>query len=361
MSSTSYGGVESTTLPDTLPSEDNLLPALDDDIEISFVDDPVPPAPAQQQEQRRGQNEDDDREAPYASSDLDDIENPKIKDRIMRERRLREEAEARATREIEKTEAALLASEKQKLAIQKDAFKLSLDGVDVRIKTAREALKMARQDGDTNAETDIEAHLSELTGIRANIEGQMGRLPSDADLDRAYHEHVSERRASRPQQSLRQDGVQPLNDKAGRWKSNNGWMDDSSRTAENAALLAINNQLVKEGYDANDDQFFTELSRRMAKSFPSLGVKDLAGRVLGDAPQRQVNGQQRSAPVAGARPTSATPQQARTSNPRQVQLDKSDAAMMRIMRIDTTDKKAVQYYAKMKFERLRNEQKQKGA
>ena len=357
MSNTFQGGLESTTLPDTPPSEDNLLPILDDDIEVSFVDDPAPAAPAQSQ-QRRGQNEDDDeREAPYASSDLDDIENPRIKDRIMRERRLREEAESRANQEIEKMEEVLLATEKQKLSIQRDAFKLSLDGVDIRIKTAREALKMARQDGDTNAETDIEAQLSELTGIRGNIESQMGRLLNESDLDRAYKDHVSQRRASRPQHSGRSDGVQPLNDKAGKWKSNNGWMDDSSRTAENAALLAINNQLVKEGYDAKDDQFFTELSRRMAKSFPSLGVKDLAGRALGDAPQRQTNAQPRSAPVAGGRPTAAAPAQARANNPRQIQLDKSDAAMMRIMRIDTSDKKAVQYYAKMKYERLRNEQK----
>lgn len=358
MSNNSYGGLESTTLPDTTPSEDNLLPILDDDIEVSFVDDdPAPVDPPVQQGQRKGQNEDDEREAPYASSDLDDIENPRIKDRIMRERRLREEAETRANQEIEKMEEALLATEKQKLAIQKDAFKLSLDGVDIRIKTAREALKMARQDGDTNAETDIEAQLSELTGIRGNIESQMGRLLSESDLDRAYKDHVSQRRASRSQHSGRQDGVQPLNDKAGKWKSNNSWMDDSSRTAENAALLAINNQLVKEGYDAKDDQFFTELSRRMAKSFPSLGVKDLAGRALGAAPQRQANVQPRSAPVAGARPSAAAPAQAKPNNPRQIQLDKSDAAMMRIMRIDTSDKKAVQYYAKMKYERLRNEQK----
>lgn len=347
MSNTSGGGLESSTLPDFQTGQDDSLIPLDDDIEFTFTDEaPVEQAP----QQRRGQNEDNGGD----SDDLGDIENPGIRNRIMRERRLREEFETRATSDREQLEAALLNSEKSKLSIQRDAFKLSLDGVDVRIRTATEALKMARSDGDVNSETDIEAQINELRTIRDNINNQMGRLPNEQDLDRAFQEHVNARRqqaAQRRPARQASDGVQALNNKAGQWQANNAWMSDRSRTAENASLLAINNQLVKEGFDANDDEFFTELSRRMAKSFPSLGVKDLSGRSLGGQ-----QGQQRSSapPVAGGRGQAGTP--TRQSNQRKVDLDRSDRIMMRALNIDVTNKQAVAAYAKNKLERLRSEQ-----
>ncbi len=357
MSTLFGGGLESTTLPDVKAGDDDLLP-LDDDFEISFSDDDpsqqlAPPAAAP----LRGQNEDDapGQNGHSGDPDLADIENPRIRDRIMRERRLREEAETRAQRETEQIEQALLQSEKTKIAIQRDAFRLSLDGVDVRIRTATEALKMARADGDTNAETDLEAQVSELRQVRGNLEQQMGHLPREADLDRAYAEHVSSRKQLAAQRRPRDadDSVRPLNDKAAQWARNNTWMSDRTRTVENQALLTINNSLVNEGYDANSDDFFVEMSRRLARTFPALGVKDMAGRQIGGTPQQQ--GQRRaSPPVADAR--TQAPASARVSM-RTVELDRTDRAMMRQLGIDPSDKAKVKRFAKEKFERLRSEQR----
>lgn len=349
--SNTFGGLESSTLPDGKPSDDDFLP-LDDDIEISFSDED----PSQQLAQPlRGQNENPGSASYSGDPDLGDIENPRIRDRIMRERRLREESETRALRDTEQMEQALLSSEKSKIAIQKDAFRLSLDGVDVRIRTATEALKMARADGDTNAETDIEQQVNELRQIRGNLEQQMSRLPNEQDLDRAYIDHVNARRqqaAQRPRRSdASDDGVRPLNEKAAQWARQNSWMSDRSRTIENKALLDVNNALVNEGYDANTDEFFVEMSRRMARSFPSLGVKDIGGRQLGGNPNQRRSS---SPPVADAR--SQAPAANRNSL-KSVDLDRTDRAMMRQLGIDPNDKVKVQRYAKEKFLRQRSEQR----
>lgn len=336
--------------------EDDLLLDTADDIEVSFVeDDQGQAAPAL----RKGQNEDEG-EAEYTGDpDLADIENPRIRDRIMRERRLRLDDQRRTAQEADRYEAALRASEKQKLAIQKDAFSLSMDGVDVRIRTTMEALKSARTDGDESAAVDIDAQLAELRSIREGIKQQMERLPNESEIDRAFDEAAARRQAQSRSTSSQREPIRPLNEKAGRWQSQNSWMLDPARTAETAALVAINNQLVQEGLDASDDGFFVELSRRMAKTFPSLPIKDLAGRQLTATRNGQGQGQgqaqqRRAPPVASARTTSAPP--SRTTSPRQVEIDRSDRAMMRSLGLDPSNDKAVKYYAKQKFERIRNEQ-----
>lgn len=335
----------SSVLPDDL--KDLGVPYdLDDEVEVSLVDDETVLEP------RRGQNEDQ-----YASEDEDglgDIENPKIKDRIMRERRLRMESERRNSAETERMELALLNSEKQKVQVQADSFKLAIDSVDVRIRTAREALKAARIDGDVNAEEDLKANLDELANIRRGIESNMARLPSEAALDAAYRDHVNARRSRVQQPASRSDGdVRPLNEKAGRWAQQNPWVNDRSRVAEQAALLAVNNALVQEGYDPNDDDFFVEMSKRLHKSLPSLGVKTLDGRALGGMPGRPQR-QSSAPPVASAR-SSAPPSPNGRSRAR-VELDGSDRRMMRMLGIDVSDKAAVSRFAKEKLARQRNEQ-----
>jgi hypothetical protein len=341
-------------------ADDDLLLDTTDDIEVSFVDEDAGAQPAPVL--RKGQNEDGfDEGSDYSDPDLADIENPKVRERIMRERRLRLDDQRRQASEADRYEAALRASEKQKLAIQKDAFNLSMDGVDVRIRTTMEALKSARSEGDESAAVDIDAQLAELRSIREGIKAQMERLPHESEIDRAFDEAAARRQAQSRTASSQRDGIRPLNEKAGRWQSNNSWMLDPARTAETAALVAINNQLVQEGLDAQDDTFFVELSRRMAKTFPSLPIKDLSGRQLtAQRPsqgQGQAQGQQQrrasSPPVASARTTSGPP--TRTNSPRQVEIDRSDRAMMRSLGLDPTNDKAVKYYAKQKFERIRSE------
>jgi hypothetical protein len=279
-------------------------------------------------------------------------------EQVDRERRLRTDAERRNAAERDQVEQALLNSEKQKIRIQHDAFKLSLDSVDVRLRTATEALKMARVDQDISSSVELEDQIAQLRQIRQGIERNMGQLPNEQDLDRAYQEHVRTRQSRSPSQDTGagSDGVRPLNDKAGQWTRANNWMNDPQRAPEKAALIAINDQLVKEGYDANDTRFFDELTKRMAKTFPSLGVSDLHGRKLGGAPATQGQRPRQAAapPVAGGR--SVAPPTPRAQNRIRVDVDGSDRRMLRTLGIDLADKKAVERYAREKLNRIRSEQ-----
>lgn len=330
----------------------------DDDFDVVLVDDENGNDGEWNEETEqplRGQNEDGadilDEAAP---ADFDD---PRFQERLSAERRQREDYEVQALQQQERTEAALVEAEKRNIAIQKDSFRLALDGVDVRIRTTTEALKMARADGDVNAETDLEMQLNELRSIRGQIETNSAKLPDPAQLDADFQRHVQSRRQQYQSQRGQSDAPRALNAKAEQWQKANRWMDDASKTKERAALMEINNALVAEGYDATKDNFFAEMSRRMAKRFPSLGVKNLSG--AGSAqPARGAggaSGQRPSPPVASARSSAPPNPNSQGGKRGQIKLDQSDVTMMRMLRIDPSDKAAVQRYAKEKYQRMQQE------
>lgn len=344
-------GFAAPSLPDNL--KDAGVPYdLDDDVEISLIGDDDDGAIL---EPRRGQNEDPAQNQRAAAGEDDDIEDPRVKERIQRERRLRMENERASQEALEKAEKTILAERKSNIRAQKDAFAISLDAVDVRLSTAREGLLAAADEGDRRAEMQLQEQIRKLETIRTNIESNMAKLPTEDQLDRAYQEHVSARR-SRVQQtpSRSNDDLRPLNEKAGRWAQQNAWMNEPGRVSEKAALGAIDRALVAEGYDPRDDEYFIEMSKRMAKDFPSLGVKTLDGRTLGGAPaNRQAASRASAPPVASARSV-APPSPSSRGKPR-VELDQTDRRMMRTLGIDLANKEAVKRFAKEKLMRLRNE------
>lgn len=330
--------------------DDVSLDEVDDDIEIVIEDEPatsdVSAAPL------RGQNEDasdDDSEPDYS--------NPRFQERIAQEVRQRDEVEARALAEQERTEFALLRAEQKNIETQRDSFKLALDGVDIRIRTTTEALKFAKQDDNTSAEVDLEMQLSELRRIRDSIEENMGRLPDAQALEGQFRQHIEQRRAQFQKTRAgrtQSEAPRALNEKAAQWTRVNSWMADPSRKTEQSVLLEVNNALAAEGYDPNSEDFFTELSRRMAKRFPGLNVRTTSGAGVGQAPGRPAQAPGRSAPPVAPARSVAPPGQAAKSKTR-VGLDSNDVKLMRMFRIDPNDKAAVQRYALEKHKRMQSE------
>lgn len=312
---------------------------------------------SEERDQRlRGQNEDDGSILDEAEESPANFDDPRFQERLSAERRQREEYELSALQQQERTEAALVEAEKRNIAIQADSFRLALDGVDVRIRTTTEALKMARADGDYSAETDLEQQLNELRSIRGQIEANQAKLPSPEQLDQDFRRHVEQRRHQYQAQRSQSDAPRALNAKAEQWQKANAWMSDPSKAQEKAALIEINNALVTEGYDPNKDEFFGELSRRMARRFPQLGVKSLAGASSSNSQRRGQTSQRQAPPVAPSR-SAAPPSPNGQARRGQVKLDASDMAMLRMLRIDPSDKVAVQRYAKEKYGRMQQEQR----
>lgn len=331
--------------------DDVTLPDLDDDIEVVFVEDEEGATPPALRGQNEGADFDDDTAEPDYSS-------PGFQAKLNQEvTQARETAQAQALEQQERVEFALLRSEQSKIATQRDSFKLALDGVDVRIATTTEALKYAKQEGDTSSEVDLETKLRSLSQLRDKIDQNMNALPDERGLEAQFREHIEKRRSEYAgRQRASSEAPKALNDKAAKWTKVNSWMSDPSKAREKAALMEVNNALAAEGYDPNGDEFFTELSRRLAKRFPNLGVKITSGAQMGGQAPRQASqapGQRQSAPVAPAR--SSAPPGPGTKSKTRVNLDSSDVALMKMFRIDMSDPVARARYAKEKHARVQSE------
>ena len=99
----------------------------------------------------------------------------------------------------------MVESEKQKLQIQADSFRLALDGLDTKINTVTEALAYARQEDDYSAQTKLESDLAEMRQIKQNILANQQQLGDPAELDRQFQEHVEKRRQQHAQQEASED------------------------------------------------------------------------------------------------------------------------------------------------------------
>jgi hypothetical protein len=338
-------GLTSSFLPDEL---DDLADLKDEDINVNLVkegsDDD---GPLLEPKSRRGQNEDGLGDEPSH----EDTDNPQIRDAMAREQRLAGSRD-RALKDLEDADKALLASEKQKLAVQRDAFKMAKDNLDVRIRTNSEALKHARAEQDISAQTDIEQQLTELRSLRQQVEANEARLPAVEQLDQAYNDHVSRRRASYANDS-QDSGSRPLNDKAGSWAQQNAsWFNRDQKAM--AALHAINDSLAAEGYDANRDEFFSELTRRMQKAHPALGVKDSAGRAQATRGGSQAKGP----PVAGARAAGTGTKndgQIKRNGKIDVNVNFDDVKLMRKLGLDPSNEKHKTRFARERGQRLMSE------
>jgi hypothetical protein len=306
---------------------------------------------------RRGQNEADDDDtwsatapAPTGTERDDDAVREAARERMARER-----AEIISRQMQERYERQLVESEKRHAAGQKETAALGLDSVDLRIRTAREALKEAKSAGDVSAEVDLTQQLNDLQQVYRNIQSAAAQIPDASAIEARYAEYSRRRQSEQPAQ-VSDAPVSAHNPQAHSWAGQNGWMSDQRYVLERRALLEVNNQLAEEGYNAAAPEFFTELSRRLHKRFPNLGVRTLDGRTFGSNSPRQAQNRpgQSSPPVASARMTTYRGSDGIKRG--RVQLDGSDRAIMRALKIDTANPKAVQAFAREKARRLASEQ-----
>ncbi len=351
-------------LPDTEMDDLSTPPEIGEDVEITFVDEDE----ADARPVLRGQNEPDENDEgddPH-DDEFAGIDDPVVRERIQEEQRLRREAEARVQQGQEAADYAVYQEKKKTLEAQEASYKLSLDGVNVRIKTTREALKMAMEDEDRGAQVDLQDQLERLNRIKTGIEGNMSQLPSQDQLDQAYQQHVQNRRAqtqSQAQPAPQGGAPTPRNQRAVEWSRNNAWMNDPKHAPERAAMMEIDKQLFREGRDPNSPEYFTELSKRMARTFPNLGVKDLAGRSHGQASATQAPRRGSSPPVAGARSSLPPSPISKGANGKaRITLGPSDRLMLQRLGIDVqSDKAAVKRYVQEKYTSAKREQVRRGA
>lgn len=335
----------------TLPGDDLGAPELPievgetepEELAINFVEDDVEP-------QLRGQNEAgfDDDGLPTEDLGSDDSH---TQEEINRYRSRQVELKQQALLREEDLERRLVESEKQKIAVQRDSFKLALDSVDQRIDATTEALKYYRQEEDVGQATDAESQLRQLHSVREKIQANAQQLPDPDALEQQFVHHVQSRRQRFAQEQ--DQTVRPTNSLAEAWVKRNPWFNSNENAKQN--VLKVDQDLVAEGFDPNTKDYFRELSRRVAKRNKGLQVTDLSGQGVGERP-RDDQGRFKQAPVASSRTTTGggrDPRQGRSRT--KVDISAADRQMMRAVGIDPANKTEVAEYAKNKLERLRKE------
>ncbi len=191
--------------------------------------------------------------------DEDDIENIKDKSqftrRLMRERRLREEAENDA-----------------------ETMRNNFNAVNKRVVEIESTLK-ARTSSEETARKENELN-SKLIDLRAQKRNAIENGETDKQilLDEQIADVVSDIKIGRMQQSTadeaakkiaegRSEVVEPVNRHVTRWMRQHGELYRKDSIFRGAAMAA-DREIAGEGYDKNSPEYFDELSKRLSKRFP---------------------------------------------------------------------------------------------
>lgn len=273
---------------------------------------------------------------------------PEGDDEIMEVRRQAQEAEERARR----TEASALIKEAQYQAqlaeTNRNSTKLALDTLDIRMRDARMQLAAAREEGNTRAEVEIETAIRQMEQVRTEIEAARARLPDPRAII-AQAEAQARQILSTPR-GTQVGGIRVQNNPlAERWALSNKWLQDPKHKDASDTLLQISGTLVREGWDPKSREYYAELTNRMAKKFPNLGVRGLQAPKAGAAKPAV------RTPVAPGRSQAVVTNPAPQLNARRYTLRQDDIAAMRRMNLDPNNKEHRKYFAKSRIETARRE------
>jgi hypothetical protein len=271
----------------------------------------VAPEPQQEQPKAALEEEDTNKEKP---EELEGIETSGAQKRIRQLVKQKKEREE----EIEK----LVAANKEmqiKLQSQEDEYKKALvenatssEGqVKERLELARDAYRRAVDSGDS----DLILRAQEALNSAQQDTVRFTEYKKQLDSYTVQQPQPQEAYAQQPQQQQYQAPTYEGYDmKAVQWASKNEWFN--SDQIMTAAALTIDAQLKEEGFDPTEDEFYEEVDKRLAETFPHK----FGGNNAAVAPVPQETSQPAQV-VAGASRTPAT------SSSKKVKLTQEDVRL----------------------------------
>lgn len=135
---------------------------------------------------------------------------------------------------------------------------------------ANAALKDAHERGDMDAVSQATLALGKLA-----VEQERHRVAKQRTQPVA--QEVQQPVQQQPVQQPQQQEVQP-NPKAKKWAEKNEWFGEDEILTQ--AAYVIDKQLISEGFDGTEDEYYTELDNRLKKRFPNdLGGNERSARV----------------------------------------------------------------------------------
>ena len=237
-------------------------PAAPDDFEI--VEEAAEQAPEPEPRASEPAAADDDSE-----DDSTDGGAPQERKRLTRSQRLK------AQRDLYAQQLAALQQEVQQLrASNQKATQESVEaaniGLDFYIQTIDSNMKALRQEfdrafdaGDRDKIFDVQQRMAELAAEKKQAEREKRSIPTKA---------APESGPAAPQQTLTTQQptptAKPVNPAAQEWAIRNAEWFNKDRVMT-AAAFAIDQQMVADGFDPSDPDYFEELDKRVRQTFPA--------------------------------------------------------------------------------------------
>ncbi len=209
-----------------------------------------------------GDSDEEDERVGHGEDDEEDDEDGKSKKRERESRKARRERQRRA-RERNEVELNFLRSQNEQLERQVREIKGRQDqnevsSIDQRINAINSQLKVADQVLAKAVENGSGEDVVEATNIRDRLKETLGRLNgAKQEMSRRTEESEQE-----PQVDSR------LVYHASRWMKSHNWYDPNGSDRDSRRVAAIDDRLVKEGYDPRSPEYWEELTERVREALP---------------------------------------------------------------------------------------------
>lgn len=207
-----------------------------------------------------GDSDEDDERVGHGEDDEEDDGDGKSTKRESRKARRERQRRARQRNEVElnflRQQNEQLERKLSELGTRVE--RTEVGSIDQRIVSTQSQLKVADQVFARAVKAGDEEDIEQATSIRDKLKEQLGRLNG------AKHEL-----ARRSEESDRETQVDSkLVFHASRWMRENNWYDPKGSDRDSKRVAAIDDRLVKEGYDPRSPDYWEELTDRVREALP---------------------------------------------------------------------------------------------
>jgi hypothetical protein len=143
-------------------------------------------------------------------------------------------------------------------------------------------MEAAMQAGDVNKQVEAQQELARLAieKERVNVSKQKRERTKGQEFQGEPMPEILQQNVQQANQQNQQPIPEP-DPKATEWASRNSWFGKNKVMTKTA--MGLHEELVEEGFDASTDEYYTEIDKRIAKSFPQQGNQTRPTQKVGSA------------------------------------------------------------------------------
>lgn len=217
-------------------------------------------AQAKSDEDEDGDSDEEDERVGHGEDDEEDDEDGRSTKRESRKARRERQRRARQRNEVELN---FLRQQNEQLErklsdLGSRVERTEVGSIDQRITSIQSQLKVADQVFARAVKSGDEDDISQATNIRDKLKETLGRL-NGAKQELARRSEESE---NEPQVDSR------LVYHASRWMRDHNWYDPNGTDRDSRRVAAIDDRLVKEGYNPSSPEYWEELTDRVREALP---------------------------------------------------------------------------------------------